>query len=387
VYAAELVGAEEEKAVSAAMRNYVELLLTLADESIKNVASHAEMARRPIVRSGVLERAEIERLAGNGYTWALTEMVNIDRAVTHCLREGWAELAADLVDRAFVVLDVHFSYGRAVQIREQLRDAAFAGGHELVAWRSHYDLQFQRLMSLGVSEELLAEFSRCADAFEALGAQSELAATLAALAYNAWVHTGEPQISLAERSVAAARACGDQGAYINALCELGTMFATTGRYAESVRALDEALTISREFGDQHGTALVLNRVASNALHNNDLERASEASREALDLAVALGMPRGIAYCKLKVAQVDLALDNAEAARDAAKAAVADFEAYGEPRGILRSLAVVAEASLALGLPDDAVETATTALEKYSDTGDALTEERLRVVLATAGQHT
>jgi tetratricopeptide (TPR) repeat protein len=382
VYAAELVRAEDQQVVAAAMRDYIGLLLTLAEVAAEDWTGGDEVPVQPITRSAALDRAEIERLAGRGENFLVAEMVNIDRAIMYCLRENWVQDAANLVDRAFFYLDVYFSHDRVVQLRELVRDAALADGNELVAWRSHLDLVSQ-WVTRGVTDEVLAEYTRCIDAFEAMGAHAELAASLGASSYYTMIYTGHPQLALAERAVAAARASGVSSLQSSNLRELGTMLANEGRYTESVRVMDEALAISRDKGTRNEVALVLSRIGSSALANGDLERASAAAREALHLTAELDDLRGVAYCTTQVAQIDLALGDAGSALAGAEKALSIFEGLGERRGTVRALAAVAEATLALGLTAKVIDMATAALENYADAGDADAERRLRAALAKA----
>ncbi|GAB2852816.1 AfsR/SARP family transcriptional regulator [Lentzea nigeriaca] len=383
VYAAELVRAEDEQVVAAAMRAYVDLLLTIVDVAVEDWTGGDELPMRPIVPSTALDRAEIERLAANGEGFLVSEMVNIERAITYCLRENWVQDAANLVDRAFLFLDVYYSHDRVLQLRELLKEAAFSDGEELIAWRSQLDLVAPRI-TRGVTEEQLAELSRCADAFEAMDAQAELAASLGSLTYYTMVLTGQPQVALAERAVAAGRASGVRNLRTSTLRELGTMLATEGRYAESMRVMDEALAITRDAnGPLNEVALLLSRIASSALTHADLDRARSASREALNLTTKLDDTRGIAYCTTLVAQVDLALGDAGLALTGAEKALSSFEGLGELRGAVRAVAVVVEATLALGLHAKAIDVATAALENYVGAGDSDAEERLRAALAEA----
>lgn len=382
VYAAELVRAEDPQVVAAVMRDYVGLLLTLAEVAVEEWIGADEVPVQPIVASTVLEPGEIERLAGGNELFLVAEMVNIDRAIAYCLRENWVQEAANLADRAFFYLDVYYSHDRVVQLRELVREAAFAEGNELVAWRSHLDLSNQRV-TRGVTDDVLSEYSRCADAFEAMGAHAELASALGALTYFTMVHTGQSQLALAERAVAAARASGVRTLLSGNLRELGMMLATEGRYAESVQVMDEALATIRGVGSLSELALLLSRVGSSALANGDLERASKASREALELSTKLDDPRGIAYCTTQVAQVDFALGDTELALTGAENALSTFEELGERRGAVRALAVIAEAALALGRHVKAIDVATAALDDQAAAGDADAENRLRVTLAEA----
>ncbi|MFS8101553.1 tetratricopeptide repeat protein [Lentzea alba] len=382
VYAAELVRDEDQELVTAAQRDYVEVLLTLADEAAQDWFAADDTPKRPITRSKLLEPAEIERLTESRGKWLLAEMLNIDRAIALCLDHHWVESAENLLHRALVYLDVYLPHERILQVCERVREVALAEGHDLIAWRSHLRLTSQ-LVTRNVSEEVIAEYARCVDGFEAAGAQAELAVALGALAYYKMLHTGQPQIALAERAVAAARASGEPRTHASALRELGTMLATEGRHVESVRVFDEALVLSRKIGDRNDLAMVLNRIGSSTLASGDLERASAASREALDLISALGDDRGAAYCTVLVSQVDLALGDASAALIGAEKALSIFEALGERRGSIRALAVAAEADLALGMVEKVIDLATTALENYADAGDTAAEERLRAALAEA----
>lgn len=381
VYAAELVRAEDEQVVAAAMRRYVDLLMTLVEAAVEDWVGGDEQPLQPVVASTMLDRAEIERLVATYEKFLVAEMVNIDRAITYCLRENWVEDAANLADRAFYFLDIYYSHDRVLQLRELVREAAFANGNELVAWRSHLDLMNQKV-TRGVTDEVLTEYARCIDAFEAIGAQAELTVALGALTYYKMLQSGKPQVALAERAVAAARASGVRRLLSSSLRELGTMLAADGRYPESVRVMDEALALTRGGGADE-TATVLSRIGANALANGDLERASAASREALELITKRAESRGIAYCTAQVAQIDLALGDAGLALAGAEKALSLFEGLGERRGTVRAVAVLVEATLALGLSGKVIDMATAALENYADAGDAAAEERLRAALAEA----
>ncbi|MFI6098977.1 BTAD domain-containing putative transcriptional regulator [Lentzea sp. NPDC051213] len=382
VYAAELVRGEDEQVVTTALRDYVEVLLTLADDAAQDWFAADDTPKRPITRSKVLDSAEMDRLTESRGKWLLAEMVNIDRAITSCLDHSWLEEAENLMHRALVYLDIYLSHERILQLCGLVRDKALAEGHELIAWRSHLRLTSQ-LVTKGVTEEVLTAYQRCADGFEAVGAEAELAVALGAVAYYTMLHTGQPQLAVAERAVAAARASGEQRTLVSALRELGTMLATERSYEDSVRVLDEALVFTREIGDPNDLAIVLNRIASSALADGDVDRASATSREALDLMTGLGDDRGTAYCTVLVSQVDLALGDASAALVGAEKALSVFETLGERRGSVRALASMAEAELALGLVEKVIDVASAALENYADAGDAAAEERLRVALAAA----
>ncbi|MET9228741.1 BTAD domain-containing putative transcriptional regulator [Lentzea sp. NPDC003310] len=381
VYAAELVRAEDEQVVAAAMHDYVRLLLTLMELATQNWVGGDEVPKRPFVESTLLDRSEMERIACDE-RFMLAEKINIDHAIMYCLRQNWVEDAANLVDRAFFFLDIYFSHERVVQLRELVRDAAFADGNELVAWRSQLDLVYQRT-TRGVTAELLDQYARCAEAFEAMGAHGELASALGALTYYTMVLTGEPQVELAERAVAAARASGNANLISGNLRELGTTLASSGRHDESVRVLDEALAVTRDGNRVGEAALVLSRIASSALAGGDPGRARSAILEALELLKGPDDSRGIAYCTVQLSQAELALGDPGLALTHAEKALSIFEGLGERRGAVRALAAAAEAELALGLAGKVVELATAALADYADAGDADAEERLRAALARA----
>ncbi|WP_329788878.1 BTAD domain-containing putative transcriptional regulator [Lentzea sp. DG1S-22] len=382
VYAAELVRGEDPATVSAALRDYVEVMLTLVDQAASEWYTPDDAPKRPVTRSTALEESEIERLTGSREKLLLAEMLNIDRAITVCVEQRWVELAENLMHRAFVFLDIYYPHERFMQLCALVRDAAAAEGNELTVWRVHFSMTSHQVMK-GVTDETLAEYSRCVAGFEAVGAQTELAVALGSLAYFTMLHTGQPQLELAERAVAAAKAGGDERTYVSVLRELGTMLANEGRYDESVRALDEALEISRRHGEPSDIAQQLNRVGQAALAHGDLERASAAAVEALDLMTGLGEDRGVAYCTVLVSQIALAQGDPAAALTGAEKAVSVFESMGERRGSVRALALIAEANLALGLAGRAAEVASAALESHADAGDASAESRLRAALEQA----
>ncbi|MFI6098978.1 BTAD domain-containing putative transcriptional regulator [Lentzea sp. NPDC051213] len=382
VYAAELVRGDDERVVAAALRDYVDLLLTLAAEATSLWLVTDDLPPRPVTPSSALDRSEVERLTSRPQTWLLAEMINFDRAIVHCLEHNWVEAAENLSHRSYTYLDTFRPHERVVELLALVRDAAFAKGDQLIGWRLHFKVQLQ-LMTRGVTDAALTELSRCADWFEAVGAQAELAVVLGALAYYSMVHTGLPHLAIAERAVVAARESGERLVLLSALRELGTMLATEGRYPDSVRLMDDALALSREQGEPQEISMTLNRIGTSGLAHGDVERASAASREALELIASTGEERGTAYCTVLVAQVDLALGDASAALIGAEKALDLFEVLGERRGSVRALAAMAEANLRLGLADRVIEVATAALEKYADAGDAGAEERLRAALAAA----
>ncbi|MFS8101552.1 winged helix-turn-helix domain-containing protein [Lentzea alba] len=305
VYAAELVRGEDQQLVTAALRDYIDLLLTVVGEATRVSFAADDLPPRPLTPSSALDRSEIERLTSSPEAWLLAEMVNIDRAVVHCLDRGWADPAENLSQRSFSYLDSFYPQERLEHQWTLVRDAAFANGDELIMWRTHFQLQVQILLR-GVTDEVLAELARCAAGFEEVGAQAELAIVLGALAYYNTAHNGEPQLAIAERAVAAAKKSGEPLIQLSALRELGTMLANEGRYADCVQVMDDALAISRELDMPHEIAGTLARIGSTGLAHGDLERAGAASREALDLMIPIEDDRGTAYCAVLVSQVDLA---------------------------------------------------------------------------------
>lgn len=382
VYAAELVQEEPPRLVEEALSRYVDVMITLADDAAQDWVGADDLPKRPITRSTALEDSELAGLVEGREKWLLAEQINIDRAIVLCVDRGWIESAENLMHRAFVYLDSFHPHERILRMCELLRDAAFARGEDVIAWRAHNRLLSQS-MTRGVSEEAITEYERCAAGFEAGGAQAELACVLGAIAYFRSLHTGEPQIETAERAVVAARASGVQGILVSALRELGTVLAGLGRREEAAQVLDEALASSRELGERNEIAMVLNRSGLAALIGGDFDRARAAAGEALDMLVELGDDRGAAYCAVLAARADLGLGDAHAALVGAEKAVNVFESLGERRGTARALAVLAETHLALGMAGVAVDVATAALENYADAGDADAEERLRTVLARA----
>ncbi|WP_222598513.1 AfsR/SARP family transcriptional regulator [Lentzea tibetensis] len=382
VYASELAEAEDPAEQTAAKRRYVEALCALthrAWEQLEVIIDEVEPP--PFELQEVLPADEVARLTANGPAWLLAEQLLLDRGARLCLREGWVDLAAGLVERAMRHLDVFYPLDHVIATLGELSVAARAVGDLRGSW-VFANSRLLQMARLGVDDALLASIGECADAFAELGHHAELASVLAAQAHFTRVHTGKPALSLAERAVDAARVSGNEQIYLSALRELASMLADSDRYAEAVPIFDESLELASRLG-AGPESQVQYRIALYAMANGDPERARVASDRAVELVDGMDDLRAIAYVTTMAGRVAAACGDGTTALVHAERAAQIFDQVNEGIGALGALATKAEAFLLLDRRDEVVRLVDETLVKYGGVGAVEHEERLRIVRAKA----
>ncbi len=80
--------------------------------------------------------------------------------------------------------------------------------------------------------------------------------------------------------------------YARALTQLAELHQMEGEYAASFAAIEEALALWRELGEEGGLATALRAQGRTAMFQGDLDRAEADCTEALELYRNLGDRRG-----------------------------------------------------------------------------------------------
>jgi predicted ATPase/class 3 adenylate cyclase len=111
--------------------------------------------------------------------------------------------------------------------------------------------------------------------------------------------------SLHEQSLAISRQQGEERGTAEALNNLGLIALYQGQHEEAQRHCEEGLALFRAIGDQGGVAAALNNLGNLARERGDSDRAAALHKESLALRRSLGDRRGIALSLNNLANVVL----------------------------------------------------------------------------------
>ncbi|HVW45305.1 MAG TPA: BTAD domain-containing putative transcriptional regulator [Amycolatopsis sp.] len=212
--------------------------------------------------------------------WAAAErdllLASIDRACA----AGWHADAARLADLVIPALHLGGGFDQLAAVRRRIADTARAAGDELFAWRADY----------GRAEASLAEdvtesertFVACAEAFDHLGATTELIYSLTGVAFSRLMRN-EPDVDTAERALRIAEGGEDRIAYCTASRTLAQTLQQCGRTNEAVWLLKKAGREAARATAPAVYAAVLRELARADLRLGDVDAAEAACEEAAPL--------------------------------------------------------------------------------------------------------
>ncbi|WP_433081270.1 hypothetical protein ACQP1P_45570 [Dactylosporangium sp. CA-052675] len=208
--------------------------------------------------------------------WVHTERAQLLHAIELACRLGWHEDAAVLADLVIPALAVRGGFEQLQRARAVVRDAAFAAGDELVAYRAETS-RGDILLSQRIGEASAA-FAACVPAFRRLGLARELVHSLTGLAF-ARMWEGSPASDLAKEATLVAYESGEQESIVLALrTHAETLLVDRPRDAWPL--LEQALTVSRSVGDAEAERILLVRMTDCALTLGDLAAAEKAHAQA-----------------------------------------------------------------------------------------------------------
>ena len=201
-------------------------------------------------------------------------------------------------------------------------------------------------------------------------------------------------IRFADEALAAAREEDDPGFVANALSNLGAILLAAGDRERAESTLEEAVTRARAAGDERIAALAINNLGDFALTVGDYERAEPLFRESLGLLRARGDTTNVARSLFNNGAVDLMLGRVPDAADRFHESLTLCRTTGNHEDTAWSLLGLAAMNLANGDGErgamllGAARTVLTQMgadfKPFERHLDAVTEERSRMLLGTAG---
>jgi DNA-binding SARP family transcriptional activator/tetratricopeptide (TPR) repeat protein len=353
-YAAELAVAQPDQARAAA-RRHLDALLAAADAAYRRL--HVDTTDMPAAPGPVpagLPAGEVARLTADPVAWLVSERPQLETAIERACRFGWHADAAALADRVLThVLRVHLGPHGIRRLYRMIGESARTAGDELVAWRAEARL----CTELAVSGQIAAAadgLGDCADAFERLGADAELAFSLGASAtYRRLLGGGAELLPRVERALEIARGCGVKPE-VDATRQLAAMLAGLGRRAEALPLFERALELADKEDLIADRTVTLLGMAGAAYAHGDLDHAEAASDRAMELVDGTTDPRGVAYLLLLTARIAAAREHHRDAIEAAEEAVGWFTDLGDVLGEAHSRGLLGRLCLAGGEPARAV---------------------------------
>ena len=176
-------------------------------------------------------------------------------------------------------------------------------------------------------------FEEAADAFEANGANGEVARALQGLGQLA-SYRGDHIAAekLLKEAAALFRSRGETGHMAAALHDLGRLASHTGKLDVAGEALSEALAAFRAVDDTRGIADVLHAMGRVDIRRGDLDAASVNLEEAFGLYTRLGDRRGVAASGYAVGKLALAQGGYDEARTHLTQSVERFRELRDPQG-------------------------------------------------------
>jgi len=168
----------------------------------------------------------------------------------------------------------------------------------------------------------------------------------------------------------------NEGQEANVLQHIGGVYIQTGRYAEAVGILQEALRKARAANDEQLVGWILGDMAELEIERSDWGTALELTRQARHKAESVGDKEAEADTWVTEARVLLRMGQAEEALAAAEKALALYTDNHNLRRTVRARRHIAKVLLKLERPGDAVA----ALEKAMDTAARLDLRRDQALL-------
>ncbi|MEO3824685.1 AfsR/SARP family transcriptional regulator [Actinomadura sp. B10D3] len=278
----------------------------------------------------------------------LSERAAIAAAVEEAGRRGRHEQAAHVLDTVLPVLLRHGHYALLIRSSVEVARSARAAGDDRRGSRADHQraVLLARRGEVRLAADLLSD---CVTTFQRLGADGELARSLAVLSMcrSCQAPTAEP-LRLARRALRTARAAGEPGAEILGLAATAQALARRGQDGAAVRLLTIALRRARELAEPEPQAAVLDRLAWAAALAGDPGGADEYGAGSMTLAEAMGDAHAVAWAHCWKAAVENGRGRHEEAIRRVCRSREVFADHGDRRGHAWTLRIEAEALLAMG---------------------------------------
>jgi DNA-binding SARP family transcriptional activator len=277
LYARDLAAEDDQRAP---LRALFDVLLVRAEDVYREAARWTEELPPYEPPCAGPSRTALPPLTCPADMWAAAERDLLLSGIDQACAVGWHADAARLADLVIPTLHLSGGFDQLAATRHRIAQAAREAGDELVAWRADY----------GRAEASLAEdvaesestFAACAEAFERLGATTELVYSLTGVAFCRLMRS-EPDLETAGRAVRIAEDGEDRIAYCTANRTLAQTLQQCGRTGEAVWILDRACREAAKLSSPAVYAGLLRELARAALRLGDVESAASACEEAAPL--------------------------------------------------------------------------------------------------------
>ncbi|MEU6039978.1 BTAD domain-containing putative transcriptional regulator [Actinomadura sp. NPDC047616] len=288
-------------------------------------------------------------MTGDPIVWLAAHRALLGQVVEQACAAGLLEEAARLVDLVVPLLHRQVAAASLRRLREAVRDAARAAGHEPIMWREEYGLGILSLYA-APHATTAGTWAACAEAFERLGMTRELTYALSTFTFVRVTApapgdaTAPEPSALAARALRLARASEDHHAEIIALAARADALAASGRDRDGLTTARTALRVARTLREPHFEATALSRVSRCSLTLGDVDGAAEACTRAMRLLDDLHDRRSAAWLLRESACIAQARGRRGEAIGLAERAAAQFLALGDRHGHAAASATLADLS-------------------------------------------
>ncbi len=298
-------------------------------------------------------------------TWVHTERRLLLSTIEQGCRVGHHQEAALLGTLTIPTLVRLGGFTRLHHIIATVFQAALEHGDERVAWRAEYGRAMLALTS--ELREATAVLARCAEAFERLDARTELAYSLAGLAFARSLRSVCDEAS-AERAVQIAHTTDQPALKALTLRSHADVLAASGRPEHARPLYEKALEHVRELDTPQAESDILLRYGRCVLTLGDLGNAAAVCDSAIELVTGRHNDHDLAWCLSLRSRIQLRVGNRHEARKTAQRARTLMIQAGDIRGSATVCLDLAAAHLAMGEQREAIIVLGQALPVLHDTG-------------------
>ncbi|WP_236789171.1 AfsR/SARP family transcriptional regulator [Amycolatopsis sp. GM8] len=374
LYVRDLAG-EEEQVPS--LRRLLDVLLARGEEVYREASRWTEELQPYQPPGAVPSEVDLPPLECPA-EWARAERNLLLAVIDQACSAGWHADAARLADLVIPALHLGGGFDQLVAIRQRIAEAARAAGDELVAWRADY----------GRAEASLAEdvaesertFVACAEAFERLGATTELVFSLTGVTFCRMMRN-KPDLETAERALRIAETGEDRIAYCTAARTLAQVLQQHDRTREAVWLLKKT---SREAATLNVGSLssgLYRELARAALLLGDIETAAAACADAAPLLSE--NPHDEGWLLQLRSRIETAQNRFTEGAESARRSHEIFTDLGDRRAAASSLIWLADALWRCGEHAEAATLAEQARDALEAMGSTILAPQAERILAQA----
>ncbi|NKQ58092.1 AfsR/SARP family transcriptional regulator [Amycolatopsis sp. K13G38] len=377
LYARDLAGDEDQPR---ALRSLLDLLLFRAEQVHREAARWTEELP-PYRRPGAhLPDLRLSPLPCPAADWARSERDLLLSAINQACAAGWLADAARLADLVVPVLHLEGGFDQLAAVRRRIAETARAAGDELVAWRAEYG-RAEASLSQDVAESERT-WVACAEAFERLGAISELVYSLTGVAFSRLMRD-EPDMETAQRALEIAENGTDRIAYCTASRTLAQTLQQCGRTSEAVWLLKKVSREAARLSMPSVHAGLLRELARASLRLGDVETATAACEQAAPMLA--DNPHEVGWLMQLRSRIATARgDYADAAAHARRSHEI-FTGLGDRRAATTSLIWLADALWHSGERHEATALAAQARDALRAMGSTIWASHAERILAEAAK--